>query len=178
MSPNQLLSEVNSRRMFLLDDEVFHGLLYSTRIRHPGLVVGSYFIFVRPKGTGKFVAPKKGREVIQMMLQGDPAIEAYWTQHPESVQRYNYTPGQVQQALQAMSDKQLKQFADRLYVACERIEAKLIEMADRLGWDIGNNAPRPKEEANLISALDEKVWHEALIQFKQKPEDVGDDENA
>ena len=168
MSLNQLLSEVAFRPMFLLDDEVFHGLLYSTRIRHPGLVVGSYFIFVRPKGVGKFVPPKKGKEVIQMMLQGDPAIEEYWTQHPASVQRYNYTPGQVQALLQAMSDKQLKQFADRLYAACERIEEQLIEMSDRLGWDIGNNSPRPKEESSLISALDEKVWCEAIAQFKQK----------
>ena len=162
MSPNQSLSETDFRPMFLLDDEVFHGVLFSTRIRHPGLIVGTYYIFVRPTGTGRFVRPKKAKEVIEMMLRGDPSIEDYWTHHPQSVERYSYTQGLVTEILQAMSPNQLKHFSDRLYAACERIEVQLIAMSDALGWDIGNNSPRPREESNVIEALDEKVWSTAL----------------
>jgi len=148
--------------MFLLEDVVFHDVLYSTQIRSPAIVVGAYLCFVRPKDSGRFVRPRRASEAVQMLRDGDPAIEHYWATHPLSVEKYRYKPGMIKATFDRYSPSQLKGFTNRLYTACETIEDKYIAINDSLGLQIRNNFSGPPEESAVLDHFELKTWKEEL----------------
>lgn len=151
--------------MFLLEDVVFHDVLYSTQIRSPGIVVGAYLCFVRPEPTDKFVRPRRASEAVHMMREGQPAIEQYWATHPLSVEKYKYVPGLIKKTFDNYTPNQLKSFTDRLYNACETIEDRYILINDTLGLKIRNNFSSPPDESELLDHFELKTWKEGLAKL-------------